>query len=74
MREEPLPDADFAYLRFVEFGELPARVRPEDYVELVETGPAGAGRQRGAEPGDPAGRCRTADQSGREWAIGWCGS
>jgi len=39
MGDQPLSDADFAYLRFVEFGELPARVRPEDYVELVETEP-----------------------------------
>ena len=39
MGEQPLSDADFAYLRFVEFGELPPRVRPQDYVELVETEP-----------------------------------
>ena len=39
MTEQPLSDAELAYLRFVEFGELPARVRPEDYVELVETEP-----------------------------------
>ncbi|WP_051807868.1 hypothetical protein [Actinoplanes subtropicus] len=39
MGDQPLSDADFAYLRFVEFGELPARVRPEDYVEMVETEP-----------------------------------
>ena len=37
MTEPPLSDADYTYLRFVEFGELPARVRPQDYVELVET-------------------------------------
>jgi hypothetical protein len=37
MSEQPFSDADYAYLRFVEFGELPPRVRPEDYVELVET-------------------------------------
>jgi hypothetical protein len=39
MTEQPLSDAELAYLRFVEFGELPARVRPQDYVELVETEP-----------------------------------
>jgi hypothetical protein len=39
MTEQPLSDADFAYLRFVEFGELPPRVRPEEYVEMVETEP-----------------------------------
>jgi hypothetical protein len=37
MAEQPLNDADYAYLRYVEFGELPARVRPDEYVELVET-------------------------------------
>lgn len=36
MAEEPLNDEDFAYLRFVEFGELPPRVKPEEYVELVD--------------------------------------
>lgn len=37
MTEQSLSDADYAYLRFVEFGELPPRVRPEEYVEMVET-------------------------------------
>jgi hypothetical protein len=32
-------DADHAFLRHVRFGELPARVRLEDQVELVETEP-----------------------------------
>ena len=39
MGDQPLSDADYAYLRFVEFGELPPRVRPQDYVEMVETEP-----------------------------------
>jgi hypothetical protein len=61
MTEQPLSDADYAYLRFVEFGELPARVRPEDYVEMVETEsrpdrpePAGSEAQgRALHPGAP---------------------
>jgi hypothetical protein len=39
MDEQSLSDAEHAYLRFVEFGELPARVRPQEYVQLVETEP-----------------------------------
>ena len=35
--EKPLTDADYAYLRFVEFGALPPRVLPDEYVELIET-------------------------------------
>ena len=35
--EKPLTDADYAYLRYVEFGSLPPRVRPDEYVSLVET-------------------------------------
>jgi hypothetical protein len=30
-------DPELAFLRHVRFGELPARVRPSDMVELVET-------------------------------------
>jgi hypothetical protein len=37
MADQPFSEADYAYLRYVEFGELPPRVRPEDYVELIET-------------------------------------
>jgi hypothetical protein len=37
MDEQSLSDAELAYLRFVEFGELPPRVKPQDYVELIET-------------------------------------
>jgi len=36
MAEQPLTDADFAYLRFVEFGELPPRIKPQEYVESVD--------------------------------------
>jgi hypothetical protein len=32
-------DPDLAFLRHARFGELPARVRPVDMVELVETDP-----------------------------------
>ncbi|GAA2614194.1 hypothetical protein GCM10010399_51290 [Dactylosporangium fulvum] len=32
-------DAELAFLRHVRFGELPARVLPEDRVELEETDP-----------------------------------
>jgi hypothetical protein len=33
-------DDDDAHLRFVTFGTLPARVLPDEYVELLETSPA----------------------------------
>ena len=32
-------DPELAFLRHARFGELPARVRPADTVELVETDP-----------------------------------
>jgi hypothetical protein len=32
-------DEELAFLRHVRFGELPARVLPEDQVQLVETDP-----------------------------------
>ncbi|MEV4508719.1 hypothetical protein AB0K00_07140 [Dactylosporangium sp. NPDC049525] len=32
-------DPDLAFLRHARFGELPARVRPAELVELVETDP-----------------------------------
>jgi hypothetical protein len=32
-------DEDAAFLRHVRFGELPSRVRPEDWVEETETDP-----------------------------------
>ncbi|GAA1520364.1 hypothetical protein GCM10009827_039960 [Dactylosporangium maewongense] len=32
-------DPDLAFLRHARFGELPARIRPSDTVELVETDP-----------------------------------
>jgi hypothetical protein len=34
---ERFTDDEAAFLRHVRFGELPARVPPSDYVELVET-------------------------------------
>ena len=42
-----LSDEELAYLRHVEFGELPGRVPPEDRVELIETEP----RRDMPEPG-----------------------
>ncbi|MEO3778018.1 hypothetical protein ABGB16_14460 [Micromonospora sp. B11E3] len=39
MADQPFTDAEFAFLRHVRFGELPARVRPDETVELVETEP-----------------------------------
>jgi len=39
MAADSLSDADHAYMRFVRFGELPERVRPDDLVELIETDP-----------------------------------
>jgi hypothetical protein len=39
-------DEELAFLRHVRFGELPARVLPEDQVPLVETDP---GRDTSAE-------------------------
>ncbi|BCL17829.1 hypothetical protein [Micromonospora sagamiensis] len=35
---ESFSDADFAFLRYARFGELPSPVRPDDRVELTETG------------------------------------
>jgi hypothetical protein len=39
--EAPVPftDAELAFLRHVRFGELPARVRPDDLVPMRETDP-----------------------------------
>ncbi|MER7894378.1 hypothetical protein ABTX15_31700 [Micromonospora sp. NPDC094482] len=46
----PFTDDDYAFLRHVRFGELPAAVRPEELVALTETDP---GRGRPADD-DPA--------------------
>jgi hypothetical protein len=35
----PFSDDELAFLRHVRFGELPARVRPDDLVPLQETDP-----------------------------------
>jgi hypothetical protein len=35
-------DEEWAFLRYVRFGELPPRVRPDELVELQETEPGGA--------------------------------
>lgn len=35
--DEKFTDDELAFLRHARFGELPQRVRPEDYVELAET-------------------------------------
>jgi hypothetical protein len=37
MATDPFTDEQAAFLRHVRFGELPARVRPEQRVEVVET-------------------------------------
>ena len=34
-------DDDYAFLRFARFGELPPRVRPDERVELTESGHPG---------------------------------
>ena len=54
-REQTEPDTDeeLAYLRHTRFGQLPARVRPEDRVEAEEAEPVHE------EPGQPMVR--------REW-------
>jgi hypothetical protein len=36
---EPLTDEELAHQRRVRFGQLPARVRPEDFIETEETEP-----------------------------------
>jgi hypothetical protein len=36
---ERFTDEEAAFLRHVRFGELPPRVLPSDYVEVVETDP-----------------------------------
>jgi hypothetical protein len=35
--EPPFTDEDYAFLRWVRFGELPPRVAPAELVEVVET-------------------------------------
>jgi hypothetical protein len=43
-RDEPrieFTDEEWAFLRYVRFGELPARVAPEERVETLETEPGG---------------------------------
>lgn len=35
-RGERFTDEELAFLRYARFGELPARVRPEDLVEVVD--------------------------------------
>lgn len=37
---EPFTDEELAYLRHVRFGQLPARVRPDELVETEETDPS----------------------------------
>ncbi|WP_433381493.1 hypothetical protein ACQPZX_17200 [Actinoplanes sp. CA-142083] len=37
MAEQPLTEAESAFLRHAEFGELPPRVKPDEYVVLVES-------------------------------------
>ena len=39
MADEPVPfsDDEMAFLRHARFGELPARVRPDEFVPLRET-------------------------------------
>ncbi|WP_426505998.1 hypothetical protein ACPPVO_49300 [Dactylosporangium sp. McL0621] len=59
MAEETFTDAEMAFLRHARFGELPARVPPEDRVELEETDPPRAWidigdsieQQRALQPG-----------------------
>jgi hypothetical protein len=46
-------DEEAAFLRHVRFGELPARVLPEEWVALVETDP-----KRGDPDPEPIGRDR----------------
>ena len=36
-RREQFTDEEYAFLRRARFGELPARVAPEDLVEMAET-------------------------------------
>jgi hypothetical protein len=36
---EEFTDDELAFLRHARFGELPARVRPDELVQLVETDP-----------------------------------
>jgi hypothetical protein len=50
MAEESFTDEEMAFLRHVRFGELPARVRPEERVELAETEPARTWLDLGLSP------------------------
>lgn len=37
MADEAFTETELAFLRHVRFGEMPARVRPEERVEVAET-------------------------------------
>ncbi len=52
---EEFTDEELAFLRRARFGELPARVRPEELVTLVETDP-----QRDFSAEDPFGHLKNA--------------
>jgi len=39
--EEKFTDEELAFLRHARFGEMPERIKPDDYVELMETGQPG---------------------------------
>jgi len=45
----PLSDQEIAFLRYVEYGQLPSRVPPDQRVELIETEP----RRNMPEPEPP---------------------
>lgn len=48
---ERFTDEEAAFLRYVRFGQLPPRVLPADYVELVEIDPPHQIEHERTEPG-----------------------
>jgi hypothetical protein len=50
MADESFTDPELAFLRHARFGEMPARIRPEDRVELAETDPPRAPADLGLDP------------------------
>jgi len=55
MTERAPEEADFAGLRYAKFGELPPRIRPDEFVETVETqAPPGRPESAASEAQDQA--------------------
>lgn len=58
---ERFTDDELAFLRFARFGELPARVAPAEWVEVVETEQPSLPTRHRFDPGPES----------LYWGIGW---